>query len=105
VALEELRVTRLDVARDFSGVENPAATLEALVGMPRKWARTEVVHFDPKELGTQTLSISSGTACMARLYDESAHTAGAVPLAVSASKPIVPSHGSRRTPRSSYWAT
>ena len=72
-------MTRLDVARDFVDVDSPTVTLEALVGMPRKWARTGVLHFDPKGLGTQTLSISSGTAGMTRLYDKWAETSGAVP--------------------------
>lgn len=79
ISVDEVRVTRLDVARDFRDVENPTLTLSALIAMPRKWARTGVVHFDPKGLGTETLSIASGTAGMTRLYDKWIHTSGAVP--------------------------
>jgi hypothetical protein len=52
VVLDDLRVTRLDVARDFAGVKNPTTKLEALAMMSRKWARTGILHFDPKGLGT-----------------------------------------------------
>ncbi len=58
---------------------SPAATLKALVGTPRQWARTGALPFDPKGLGTQTLSISAGTAGMTHLYDKCAETSGAVP--------------------------
>ncbi len=54
-------------------------TREALVGTPHKWARRGALLFDPKGLGTQTISISSRTARMTRLYDKWAETGGAVP--------------------------
>jgi hypothetical protein len=60
-------------------VENPTLTIEALVGMPRMWAITGVVHFDRKGLRTQMLSISSGTAGMTRVYEKWLHTADSVP--------------------------
>jgi len=48
-ARSEMRMTRLDVARDISvGVEDSAAIIEALVSLPRKWARGVSLHVDPR---------------------------------------------------------
>jgi hypothetical protein len=78
-SLGDVVLTRLDVARDFEGVENPAPLLHALVAGSRKWARSKCAYFDPHGADAQTLSIGSGGAGMVRLYDKYVETGGAVP--------------------------
>ncbi len=78
-AMGDLNITRLDIARDFEGVEDPGALIHALVGTPRKWARSISLHFNPRGAGCETLSVRSGKAGMVRLYDKHAETGGEVP--------------------------
>jgi len=77
-AIGDLRITRLDVARDFEGVENPAATIQSLVAISRRWAKAITLDVDPRSSAPQTLSVRSGRAGMVRLYDKWAETNGAV---------------------------
>jgi hypothetical protein len=77
-AIGDLHLTRLDVARDFEGVENPAATLLGLLPMPRKWAKTTTLDVNPRSSQCETLSVRSGSAGMVRLYDKWVETDGAV---------------------------
>lgn len=75
---EDARVKRLDVARDFHGVERPDFYLRGLAPVKRPWARKNLVHFDPARKGAQTLMVGSG-AGVVRLYDKHAETSGQVP--------------------------
>jgi hypothetical protein len=77
-ATGDLHITRLDIARDFEGVENPAATIQGLVSLPRRWARGITLDVDPSSSACETLSVRSGKAGMVRLYDKWAETDGAV---------------------------
>jgi hypothetical protein len=77
--LGEGRVKRLDVARDFTGVANPAATIRGLAPIHRPWAKRNLVHADPTRHGAQTLMVGTGTAGSARLYDKHAETQGRAP--------------------------
>ena len=78
-ALGDVVLTRLDIARDFEGVEDPGALLHALVSAPRKWARSITLHFNPHGAGCETLSVRSGKSGMVRLYDKHAERRGEVP--------------------------
>jgi len=71
-AIEDLHLTRLDIARDFEGVENPAGTIKSLVPMPRKRATSVSLNVNPRGSASQTLSVCSGNAGMVRLYDKCA---------------------------------
>ncbi len=77
-AIGVLRLTRLDIARDFEGVEDPSATIHGLLVTPRKWARTITLDVNPRSARCETLSVRSGKAGMVRLYDKWAETNGAV---------------------------
>jgi hypothetical protein len=77
-ATGDLRITRLDIARDFEGVENPAGTLQGLVALPRKWAKSISLDVNPSSSACETLSVRSGKAGMVRLYDKWVETDGAV---------------------------
>jgi hypothetical protein len=72
------KVRRIDVARDFQGVERPDFFVRSLGPLPRPWARRNLVHFDPSRNGAQTLMVGSG-AGVARLYDKNAETEGNAP--------------------------
>ncbi len=71
-------VKRLDVARDFGGVEAAPTLIRALAPIHRPWARRNLVHADPSRLGAQTLMVGSG-AGVVRLYDKHAETSGVAP--------------------------
>lgn len=70
---------RLDVARDFEGIDQPGTVIRALAPIHRPWARRNLVHADPSRAGAQTLMVGSG-AGVVRLYDKHAETAGVAPL-------------------------
>lgn len=74
----EMRVKRLDVARDFEGVERPDFYVRGLGPVARPWARLNLVHFDPQRRGAQTLMVGSRTSGVVRLYDKAAETDGVV---------------------------
>ncbi|HZW45774.1 MAG TPA: hypothetical protein VFF32_15575, partial [Dermatophilaceae bacterium] len=63
------RVKRLDVARDFSGVEDPALYVESLRGIHRPYASRSYVYSDPQKNQAQTLWAGNG-AGGGRLYDQ-----------------------------------
>ena len=71
--LSSYRLKRLDVARDFRGVEHPSALIRGLAPIPRAWARKNLVHADPSKHGAQTLMVGSN-AGLARLYDKFVET-------------------------------
>ncbi len=68
-------VKRLDVARDFEGVDQAPTLIRALAPIHRPWARRNLVHADPSRQGAQTLMVGSG-AGVVRLYDKHAETQG-----------------------------
>jgi hypothetical protein len=77
-AIGDVHLTRLDVARDFEDVENPAATFLSLLPMPRKWAKTTTLDVNPRSSRCETLAVRSGKEGMVRLYDKWVETNGAV---------------------------
>lgn len=76
--LEESRIKRVDVARDFHGLAKPAGTIRALAPIPRAWARRNLVHADPARQGAQTLMVGSGSG-LVRLYDKAVESGGKAP--------------------------
>ena len=74
-------VKRLDVARDFSGVDGVSSVIAGLGPVRRPWARRNLVHADPSRHGAQTLMVGSG-AGVVRLYDKWAETEGRAPEGV-----------------------
>lgn len=72
--VEEARIKRLDVCRDFA-TDSPAAIVRGLGPIHRPYSRRNLVHFDPKRSGAQTLMVGSG-AGVVRLYDKHAETSG-----------------------------
>lgn len=71
----EMRVRRIDIARDFEGVDRASFVVSGLGPVPRPWARRNLVHYDPSRKGAQTLMVGSG-AGVVRLYDKDAETEG-----------------------------
>lgn len=69
--IEEWAVARVDVARDYRDVADPAATLAALLPLRRPYARRVLMYADPALGGAQTLAAGSG-AGITRLYDQHA---------------------------------
>ncbi len=78
VPVAQSRVRRLDVARDFAGVEHAGGLIRGLAPVNRPWAKRNLVHADPKRHGAQTLMVGSG-AGIVRLYDKAAETKGEAP--------------------------
>jgi hypothetical protein len=75
---EEWLVKRIDVARDFVGIEGSAIVVNGLGPIKRPWARRNLVHADPGRNGAQTLMVGSG-AGVVRLYDKAAESRGKAP--------------------------
>ena len=76
--VSEFRVTRLDVARDFVGVDHPSVLIRSLGSLHRPWSRRNLTHADPSRNGAQTLMVGSG-AGVVRLYDKAEETRGKAP--------------------------
>lgn len=74
----EMRVKRIDVARDFTGVDRPDFYVRGLGPVKRPWARRNGVYFDPSRNGAQTLHVGSGAGSV-RLYDKDAESGGNAP--------------------------
>lgn len=79
--LEDARVPRIDVARDFEGIARPAALLTGLATVHRPWSRKNALFNDGSANGAQTLLVGSKAGSV-RLYDKHAETVGAVPEGV-----------------------
>ena len=75
--VDSVRVSRLDVARDFR-TSDAAAVIRALGPVPRRWARRNLVHADASRGGAQTLMVGSG-AGVVRLYDKAVESEGRAP--------------------------
>ncbi len=71
-------VKRLDVAKDFDGVEHPSELIRGLGLLPRRWCRTNATYADPKGNGAQTLHVGSGAGSV-RLYNKHGETKGEAP--------------------------
>lgn len=69
---------RIDVAKDFEGVDEAAGLIRGLGAIHRPWSRLNQTHADPKLHGAQTLMVGSG-AGVVRLYDKHAETKGDAP--------------------------
>lgn len=69
VPLRDMRVRRVDVARDFEEVESPSFYVRGLLNVRRPWARTSAVYSDPKLGGAESLRVGS-RAGLVRLYDK-----------------------------------
>jgi len=72
VPVDEMRVKRLDVARDFDGVTEPAPMLRSLASVHRPWSRLNLMHADAKRNGAQTLMVGARSSGVVRLYDQHA---------------------------------
>jgi hypothetical protein len=77
---ESWSVKRLDVARDFEGVDQVPVVIRALAPLHRPHARLNLVHSDSTRNGAQTLLVGSRTAGSTRLYDKHQETDGAAPV-------------------------
>ena len=77
-SIQEARLKRMDVARDFEGVQSPAFFLQGLRAIRRPYARRSFTYNDPQRNMAETLYVGSG-AGGARLYDKHSETAGGVP--------------------------
>jgi hypothetical protein len=75
----EWSVKRLDLARDFEGIDQAPTLIRALAPIHRPYSRRNLVHADPSRLGAQTLMVGSG-AGVVRLYDKHAETSGVAPV-------------------------
>jgi hypothetical protein len=69
VPLSDMRVRRLDVARDFQEVQSPSFYVRGLLNVRRPWARYSAVYNDPGKGGAESLRVGSG-AGLVRLYDK-----------------------------------
>ena len=65
-------VRRLDVTRDFSGVDSVPDFLRAQATLRRPYARLHLVHSDPSKNGAQTLMVGSRSGGVVRGYDKHA---------------------------------
>jgi hypothetical protein len=67
--VEDVRVTRVDVARDYSGVLSPGVFVHGLRNVKRPYAKRVGVWSSAQQGNAQTLHVGSG-AGMVRLYDQ-----------------------------------
>lgn len=74
----EWSLKRIDVAKDFEGVDEAASLIRGLGAIHRPWSRLNQTHADPLRHGAQTLMVGSG-AGVVRLYDKAAETKGEAP--------------------------
>ncbi len=78
IPLDEWRVKRLDVARDFDGVQDVPGLLTGLASVHRPWSRRNNLFNDATRKGAQTLMVG-GRQSGARLYDKERETGGIAP--------------------------
>ena len=76
VGIDEFKVTRLDVARDFDYGKKPEAFLHALAGIDRTYATRNAVYYDGAREGAQTF-IAGNKSGSVRVYDKHAEKAQA----------------------------
>jgi hypothetical protein len=71
-ALDEMNVKRVDVARDFTEVDDATPMLRALGSVHRPYSRLNLLHADSQRNGAQTLMVGARSAGLVRLYDQHA---------------------------------
>lgn len=76
--LDDWRVRRGDVARDFFGITGPNDIIRALGPLPRPYSRRRLVYSDPSGCGAETLSVGSN-AGVVLLYDKCRESGGKAP--------------------------
>ena len=67
--VESFRVARVDVARDFRGVDDPSVFVRSLLPVKRAHAKRVYVYVDPSLAGAQTLCVGNSQG-LVRLYDQ-----------------------------------
>jgi hypothetical protein len=77
-SLDEAKVRRLDVARDFTGVFDIPSLLAGLQNVPRPWAGRTGVFRGGSTNGPETLDVG-GNSGHVKLYNKYAETRGGVP--------------------------
>jgi len=77
VDIDEWAVSRLDVGKDFGGVEDPGVMLAAVGRVPARWSKLNMTHAGRN--GAQTVTRGSKSAGMVRAYDKCAETKGDAP--------------------------
>lgn len=73
--VEDWRVKRLDLARDFEDVEDPGRMIRGLGPVHRPYARLNMIHADPQRNRAETLMVGSG-AGVVRLYNKHTESKG-----------------------------
>jgi hypothetical protein len=72
------KINRVDIARDFHHVRNPASLIRSLAPLYRRNSSRNVVYSDPKNYGAQTLEVGTKWSGHIRLYDKFVQTGDAV---------------------------
>lgn len=75
VAVDDWRVKRVDIARDFEGVEDPGRLIRGLVAIHRPHSRQNMVYADPKANRAETLMVGNATG-RTRLYNKHVESCG-----------------------------
>lgn len=75
VDIDDWRVKRVDVARDFEGVEDPGRLIRGLVAIHRPYSRQNMVYADPKANRAETLMVGNATG-RTRLYNKHVESHG-----------------------------
>lgn len=73
--VDDWRVKRVDVARDFEGVEDPGRLIRGLVAVHRPHSRQNMVYADPKANRAETLMVGNASG-RTRLYDKHVESEG-----------------------------
>lgn len=74
------KVTRIDVARDFHGVQSPAATIRGLAPLHRNYSKKCVLYSKSSSNYAETLEVGAKSSGYVRLYDKYVQTKRAVEL-------------------------
>lgn len=72
VSVPEMGVKRIDVARDFTDVDDATPMVRALAAVHRPYSRVNLLHADAQRNGAQTLMVGAKSAGLVRLYDQHA---------------------------------
>jgi hypothetical protein len=76
--LQQVRVTRVDVARDFAGISEPPIYFAGLHPLKRSYARECVLHLHPATSVPTSLRVGS-SAGVVQLYDQHHHRPNLAP--------------------------
>ena len=72
------KVRRIDVARDFHGVQSPSATIRGLAPLHRNHSKKCVLYTKSSSNYAETLEVGAESSGYVRLYDKHAQSKGAV---------------------------